>query len=339
MLWRQAGHPLEVIVQGLQEGIQKEWKKPSLKEWENFSRSEHHLQKWGWGGQKDWTQRRPENSIFWVHLLCQASALYLLMSALKGGFNSFPICRQGNRGLGGLDSLDITRLANEESEQNTSQHPLWPWWILWEGTGFSSSGRHQQESCWRCVGRRGADRESGVVCRLWSPQRVFESCSVTRGLWLCSLNHSVHKRKMTLLRSERVDDTDVRPHVQGKCLERRPCFLLWSLTTQTLGVNLLSSQCRAGTESVSTNAWWVSEEIKGGARGQTQPGSCWTEVWWWRWRGGREGQGDQGECLKGTCTPGPLWSPVLQNRSPLNCGVLESTPWVIITVPLTWLYL
>ena len=42
--------------------------------------------------------------------------------------------------------------------------------------------------------------------------------------------------------------------------------------------------------------------------------------------GGGGGQGDQGECLKGTCTPGPLWSPVLQNRSPLNCGVLESTP-------------
>lgn len=65
-------------------------------------------------------------------------------------------------------------------------------------------------------------------------------------------------------------------------------------------------------------------------------------VWWWWWWGVGwrwEGQGNQGECLKGTRTPGRLWSPGLQNRSPLNSAVLESTPRVIITVPLAWLHL
>lgn len=106
---------------------------------------------------------------------------------------------------------------------------------------------------------------------------------------------------------------DMKPRVQGRCPEWRPGSLLCSHYTDTWSWS--SVQCRPGAESVSTNARWVSEKTKGGARGQAGPGSCWTgwsEVGVW---GGGHGviPGP-----KGTCIPGRLWSRLLQNRSPLN---------------------
>ena len=40
--------------------------------------------------------------------------------------------------------------------------------------------------------------------------------------------------KMTLLKSERSHRMDIKPPVQGRSLEGRPCSLLWALTAQTL---------------------------------------------------------------------------------------------------------
>lgn len=87
------------------------------------------------------------------YLLCQASALYPLMSAGKAGLIS-SVCRQGNQGLEGLDLLGITRLANEESEQNASQHPLWPWRDPPEGTSFSSWGGISKSGADTCASER-----------------------------------------------------------------------------------------------------------------------------------------------------------------------------------------
>lgn len=67
---------------------------------------------------------------------------------------------------------------------------------------------------------------------------------------------------------------DMKPRVQGRCPEWRPGSLLCSHYTDTWSWS--SVQCRPGAESVSTNARWVSEKTKGGARGQAGPGSCWT---------------------------------------------------------------
>ena len=115
---------LEVIAEWLQEGlallclISKEERPPEGMK-ETFTEGMRKLQNTvyksgGGGGRKDWTQRDQRMASVGCAFCARYPALHPLMSTPKGRFNSFPVYRRGNRGLGGLDLLDIiTLLAND----------------------------------------------------------------------------------------------------------------------------------------------------------------------------------------------------------------------------------
>lgn len=121
---------------------------------------------------------------------------------------------------------------------------------------------------------------------------------------------------------------DIRPRVQGESLERGPCFLLWASryadTWSQSSEQPVQAWCR-----VSVHECLVSESgDQGWSKG---PDPARQLLDWMECAGG--GGGDGGGRVRGIREralkePAHLddWSPGLQNRSPLNCGVPESTP-------------
>ena len=175
--------------------------------------------------------------------------------------------------------------------------------------GLQQLGEASATAVLICVWTRGADRESGVVCRLRSPLRVFDPALCPgSGTWLPA--PQCPQRKMTLLRSERsqwhghqaactgqVPGAGALLSSLGLSLRRHLESVFWAASA-----GLVQSQCPR-----MLGEWVRRSRVEQGARPSQAvaglDGVCW---WWWGWRW--EGQGNQGACLKGTCTSGRLVS-------------------------------